>query len=78
MQIEWPLSTGQAAQFIGVTEVTLSNQIRLGKARPPMICGRRAWYPEHVLGIAKILGKDTVAVRNVCAESAATSDHQRK
>jgi hypothetical protein len=66
MTTKWPLTTGEAGRLIGVSECTLSNQIRLGRVQPPLLCGRRAWYAEHVLAVARILGKETAELQNTC------------
>ena len=70
MPTQWPISTGQVVAILGVPEHRITSQIRLGKINPPQIMGRRAWTPLHVLAVAKIIGKDSIALRNMC--SAAT------
>jgi hypothetical protein len=63
---QWPLSTGEVAALLEVPEHRITSQIRLGKVNPPMLMGRRAWGPEHVLAVARIIGKDSPAIRNAC------------
>ena len=70
---EWPLSTGNVARLLNVPEFRLTNPIRLAKLNVPFISGRRAWAPEHVLKVAKLIGKDSIEVRNVCAKATAAS-----
>ena len=69
----FPLSTGQVAKLIGCSEFNLSNQARLNKVAPPLICGRRAWYANHVLHVARILGRDTIEIRHVCDNAIAAA-----
>ena len=61
----WPMSTGQAADFLGVSENRITLQLRLGKiARPPKWAGRYAWSAEDVLKLAKLLDRDSLEIRN--------------
>lgn len=69
MEQRWPLSTGQVAALLGVPEHRVTSQIRLAKVNPPMLMGRKAWAAEHVLAVARIIGRDTLEVRNACRQS---------
>ena len=55
--MKFPISTGQGAQFLGVTEPQLAETIRRGKVAPPpqVFAGRRLWYAEHLLQAAGAL-----------------------
>ena len=66
MNSDWPLSTGDVFRLLQVPEHRLTVLIRLGKLDVPLVCGRRAWGPDHVLRAAKLVGRDTPAVRNLC------------
>ena len=64
----WPISTGAVCKLMpGVKEYQLNNLIRLGKLDVPLQMGRRAWNTEHVLQAAKLLGRDSLEIRNLCA-----------
>ena len=56
--MQFPLSTGQVARQLGVTEPRLNDLIRKGKLNPPppISAGRRAWQAEHALQAAMGLG----------------------
>ena len=71
MDQDFPISTGQVAKLLGVPEHRVSSQIRLGKLSPPQSMGRRAWSAEHVLTVAKLLGRDSIQIRNLCNETVA-------
>lgn len=60
-----PLSTGQAARLLGVTEPRLAETVRRGKVRPepPILAGRRLWDRSHLLQAAKALDVLTESVR---------------
>lgn len=66
MEQRWPLSTGEVTGLLGVPEHRITSQIRLGKVNPPLLMGRRAWGPQHVPAVARIIGKDTPEVRDLC------------
>ena len=53
-----PLSTGQAARLLGVTEPQIAETVRRGKVKPepPVFAGRRLWNSEHILQAAEALG----------------------
>lgn len=57
--MKFPLSTGQVAQRLGVTEPRLNELVRKGRVRPapPVVAGRRCWTPEHVARAAEVLGQ---------------------
>jgi len=56
--MRFPLTTGPAAQLLGVTEPELSETVRRGKVRPEpiIIAGRRLWFAEHLIQAAEALG----------------------
>jgi hypothetical protein len=56
--LEFPLSTGQVAAVLGITEPRLSEAVRRGRVSPgPQICaGRRLWFSEHLIRAAESLG----------------------
>lgn len=64
----FPLSTGQVCELLKVAEHSVTNQIRLNKVRPSIVCGRRAWSRDDVLRVAHILGRDTAEVQNMCRQ----------
>ena len=66
MTPQFPLSTGLVVALLGVPEHRITSQIRLGKVRPPLIMGRRAWTRDDVLKVARILGRDSIELRNAC------------
>ena len=66
MEKTWPLSTGEVVRMLNVPEHRLISQVRLGKVTPPLCLGRRAWGAEHVIAVAKLLGRDTLEVRREC------------
>lgn len=51
------VTTGKAAQLLGVTEPELSETVRRGKVRPPpqILAGRRLWCAEHLIQAAQAL-----------------------
>ena len=53
-----PASTGEVAQFLGITEPRLNDLIRRGRIvpPPPVAAGRRHWMPAHVRQAAAHLG----------------------
>jgi hypothetical protein len=62
--VDWPICTGEVCKLLAAREYQLTNQIRLGKVSPPLLMGRRAWMPDHVLAVARILGRDSIELRN--------------
>jgi len=69
MQWSFPLTTGTVCRLLSVPEHRLINLERLGKITVPTVCGRRAWSADLVLRAARLLDKDSPAVRNVCKQS---------
>ena len=61
-----PASTGEVAQFLGITEPRLNDLIRRGRIDPlpPIAGGRRCWSAEHMLAAASAAGVDVAAVRH--------------
>ena len=53
-----PLSTGQAARLLGVTEPQIAETVRRGKVKPEptVFAGRRLWARHHLLQAADALG----------------------
>jgi len=56
-------STGEVTTLLGVPEHRVTSQIRLDKIHPEILLGRRAWTPEQVLQLARLLGRDTLEFR---------------
>jgi hypothetical protein len=54
----YPISTGQAARILGVTEPFLNRWIRKSRFQqiPEIVTGRRQWRHSHVLRAAEELG----------------------
>lgn len=63
--MEWPITTGELRRLLDIPEHKLNNLIRLNKLSVPLVCGRRAWTPENAEQAAKLLGKDTMPLRNL-------------
>ena len=61
---QWPISTGQLCKLLDTPEHNIVNKIRAGKIHVQCVGGRRLWNPPEVARIAKILGKDSVQLRN--------------
>ncbi len=56
-------STGQVAALLGVPEHRVTAQVRLAKIHPEFLLGRRAWTPDQVLQLSRLLGLDTPELR---------------
>jgi len=54
----FPLSTGQAAHLLNLTEPQLAETVRRGKVDPPppVRAGRRLWTRDNILQAAAALG----------------------
>lgn len=53
----FPISTGQVAAILGVTEPRLNDLIRRRKIDPaPVVAGRRSWSAQQILQAAAYLG----------------------
>ena len=63
--MKYPLSTGEAARFLGTTEPRLAETVRRGKIdpQPMLLAGRRLWQPEQLLQAAEVLGLLTEELR---------------
>lgn len=63
--MQFPASTSELAQFLGVTEPRLNDLIRRGRIEPvpPVAAGRRAWSPDHVLAAAFACGLQIETIR---------------
>lgn len=70
--IQFPISTGQVCRLLETPEHRVLNPIRQAKLFVPNIGGRRLWSAEHVLTVAKILGKDSPTIRNLCTVAPAS------
>lgn len=72
--MQFPLSTGQAAQALSVTEPQLAELVRRGKIQPPptVFAGRRVWNESHVRQAARHLGRRLTAIDCVAADAAAS------
>ena len=55
--MELPLSTGDAARLLGVTEPQLAEAVRRGKVNPAprVLAGRRLWDRHHLVQAAESL-----------------------
>ena len=53
-----PMSTGEVARLLGLTEPRLSELVRRGKIKPPpaLLAGRRFWSREDIVRAARHLG----------------------
>ena len=60
----FPMGTGAVCALVGINEHRARNLIRSGRLSVPCVGGRRMWFSEHVLKLAKLVGLDTVEVRN--------------
>ena len=58
MQLQFPVSTGQVASSLGVSEPRLNDLVRRGKVcpAPRVVAGRRLWEEPHVRQAARALG----------------------
>ncbi len=63
--MNFPISTGDVTRLLGVPEYKVTTPIRLGKMTVPYISGRRAWYPENIIRVARIIGRDSPELRNI-------------
>lgn len=63
----FPISTGEVARLLQTPEHRVVNPIRLGKLAVPTMGNRRLWYAEQVLAVARIIGKDSLEIRRLCA-----------
>lgn len=56
--MRFPCSTGELAQFLGVTEPQLSEAVRRGRIKPAprVVAGRRLWTREQTRQAACALG----------------------
>jgi hypothetical protein len=56
--MQFPLTTGSAAQVLGTTERRLAETVRRGHVSPPptILAGRRLWTLDQVLQAAEALG----------------------
>ena len=73
----FPISTGQAALFLGTTEPKLSEEVRRGRVTPPpaLFAGRRMWGREHLLQVAENLGLLTDELREKLSREAGEMAH---
>jgi hypothetical protein len=55
--MNYPISTGQAAQLLQITEPQLAELVRRGRIDPPpaVFAGRRLWFAQHLLQAARHL-----------------------
>lgn len=65
----WPKSTGDVRKILKVPEHRLRNLVRLEKIDVPLLGGRRLWSLEHATEAARLLGADTIELRNALRES---------
>lgn len=73
----FPLSSGQAAQLLGVTEPRLNTLVRKHRlASIPLVsAGRRLWLEPHLVDAACVLGIDGPEVRaRIRAQRATSAD----
>lgn len=71
--MQFPMSTGAVCTLVGLPEHRARNLIRCGKLSVPCLGGRRMWFSEHVLALAKLVGLDTPAIRNACRNAQAAT-----
>jgi len=70
--VSFPMGSGAAATLVGVPEHRARNLIRWGKLSVPCVGNRRMWFPQHVLQLAKLTGRDTPEIRNLCQSATTT------
>jgi hypothetical protein len=75
--MQWPLTTGAVVKLLSTREDSIRHLIRNRKVDPQQICGRRIWHPADVLAAAKLLGLDTVEVRNACSPQVSQAATER-
>lgn len=70
--MRFPLSTGEVARFLGVTEPQLSEVVRRGRiaTAPTVLAGRRLWEPDHIIQAATALGVLTDDLRRAIEAAA--------
>lgn len=70
--MEYPISTGRAAELLGTTEPKLPEEVGRGRVtpRPAVLAGRRLWGPQHLLQAAKKLGLLTEELREKLSQEA--------
>ena len=66
--LQFPLSTGQVCRLLQTPEHRVINPIRQGKLSVLNVGCRRLWAPGDILIVAKLLGKDTPEIRNLCRD----------
>jgi hypothetical protein len=71
--MNYPLSTGQAAQLIRTTEPRLADLVRKGKIQPEptIFAGRRLWERSHIRKAAECLGLFTAELRRQISQDVA-------
>ena len=68
-EIQFPLSTGQVCNLLRTPEHRVLNSIRLGKIKDVLnVHGRRVWSAENVMCLARLLGKASPELRNLCRQ----------
>jgi hypothetical protein len=72
--VSFPMGSGAAATQVGVPEHRAQNLIRWGKLSVPCVGNRRMWFPQHVLQLAKLTGRDTPEIRNLCHHATTVAD----
>lgn len=77
--MQFPISTGQAATLLGVTEPQLAEAVRRGKVRPApkVIAGRRLWWPSHVVQVAEALNLSTGGLPKPDAQPAPAGEREQ-
>lgn len=76
--MQFPLSTGQAAQVLGVSEPQLNHLIRKGRISPlPAVsAGRRIWMAAHLRQAAEQLGKLSAELDQAITRAVAEVEHE--
>ena len=79
--MKYPITTGQAARVLGVTEPRLNGLIRKGRLNPePLVsAGRRQWEQRHLSEAAAALGisADAIQRKLACAVAESTNEGGR-
>lgn len=70
-KINFPCSTGTAASLANTTEPRFADVVRRGKIDPPppVVAGRRLWYPGQIRQAAESIGLITAELEALLAEA---------
>ena len=72
----FPVPTGRAASLLSTSEARLSDSIRRGRLNPapPILAGRRLWYPAHLRQAAVVLEVMTPALDAILSQQLSCDD----